>query len=170
MSHSISSISHISATPASHPSAFDGEQMALAAIMKCFDSTNGLSMAWDTGAEAWGSVVSGQAAAMNSVLGSDYRELAAYIDPKSDPTNAGAKLPGAGDPSSGEYASTISRLQLAYNQDQTNAQNQMQQSQSELDKESQTVKDLGTSTQSLMTNTSSLLSISSNLSQMMGRG
>ncbi len=136
-----------------HPSATAGMWMALQAIIACFDSTNGLSMAWDDSTVRWGKMNSDLAASMNQALTTDYNTLQAYVD-KYD----GKKPPD-------NYSQKVTEMQVKYQTDQTTGQNAMQQPQSELDKEAQQVKDLGTSTQTILTNASAILGISSNTAQ-----
>jgi hypothetical protein len=133
-----------------------GEWMALAAIMENFDSTNGLSMAWDNVTVIWGQRVSSLSAGMSSTLDADYSALQTYVD-----ANAGSP------PDS--FSEEVTKLQVKYQTDQTTDQNAMQQPQSELDKQTQSVKDLGTVTQQGLQNASSILGIANNTAQQMAK-
>ena len=135
----------------SHPLAMSGMWMALGAIMKNFDSTNGLSMAWDDFIVTWGQKLSKLSARMSLQLNGDYNDLVKYVN--------------EGHTGDKDYTSQITQYQLRYQVDQTKAQNSMQGPQGELDKQTQTVKDLGTVTQQGLQNAQSILGISSNVAQ-----
>jgi hypothetical protein len=128
--------------------------MALGSIMSNFDSINGLEMAWDDSTVVWGNRVSSITTAEDEQLNQDYTDLSTYINDHS------ANPPD-------DFNEQVTKLQLKYQNDQTQAQNSMQQPQAQLDKQTNAAKNLGTVTQQGLQNAQSLLSIESNLSQAM---
>jgi hypothetical protein len=135
--------------------------MALFAIMGNFDSTNGLSEAWDNVTVVWGQRLNTLSESQSSTLNGDYTNLSTYVDGNN----------GQFDPSNppDDYSEQVTKLQVKYQTDQTSMQNAMQQPQAELDKETQSVKDLGTVTQQGLQNAMSILGIANNLSQDMAK-
>ena len=63
----------------------------------------------------------------------------------------------------------MTQAQFKYPNDQTEAQNNLQNPQAQLDKETQTAKDLGTVTSQGLQNAQSILGIASNLAQQMAK-
>ena len=144
-------------TGPSHPVAVAGEWMALAAIMNNFDSTNGLSMAWDDILVLWGQRVSTLSSQMDGGLNDDYNDLAAYV----------AKWDGKTPPDSEHFTEKVTELQVKYQTDQSTYQNLMQGLDGEVNKETQSIKDLGTVTQQGLQNASAILGIANNIAQQM---
>ena len=141
-------------TGPSHPVAVAGMWMALDSIMNNVDSINGLEMSWNSVTVAWGSRVSAMTSAENTTLYNDYVNLTNTVN---------------GDSGADNYSELVTKAQFQYQNDQTEAQNNLQNPQAQLDKETQTAKDLGTVTSQGLQNAQSILGIASNLAQQMAK-